>query len=247
MRSRLHLLFILMLVLPLGCGAFHKPSWNKPWGKGTWIPALVCGAVGAGVGVAIQNERAGTSTINVDGETAVEVSDDKDLWKGAVIGAPIGAALCALLGHVFLDPPAPELPPAPPPVVVMETPPPTPSPSPEPREVRRIVLRGVNFDFDSSTIRPVDRPVLDEAVTQLRDNPEIEIVVAGHTDAIGTEEYNQALSIRRAEAVFRYLVNQGLAPERMRIEGYGESRPVADNETESGRAQNRRVELRILR
>jgi OOP family OmpA-OmpF porin len=201
--------------------------------------------VGAGVGVAIQDARAGTSRIRVDGETVVEVSDDEEYWKGAVIGAPVGALACALLGHLFIDPPPPELPPPPPPLVPEEAP--APEPTPAVSTVKRIVLRGVNFDYDSSVIRPIDRPVLDEAVRQLINNPEIVISVEGHTDAKGTDEYNQALSIRRAEAVFRYLVNKGLAPERMRVEGFGESRPVAENETDAGRAQNRRVELRIVR
>lgn len=246
MRRLIRPTLALLLAVQCGCGVFHKPSWNKPWGRGTWIPALVCGAVGAGVGVAIQDVRTGKSTIRVDGQTVVEVEDDKDYWKGAVIGAPAGALLCALLGHVFIDPPPPELPPPPPPIVPEETPEPTPVPTPG-TTVKRIVLRGVNFDYDSAEIRPVDRPVLDEAVRQLTDQTQIAIAIEGHTDSKGTDEYNQGLSVRRAESVFRYLVNKGLAPERMRAEGFGESRPVADNETDSGRAQNRRVELRVLK
>jgi outer membrane protein OmpA-like peptidoglycan-associated protein len=71
-------------------------------------------------------------------------------------------------------------------------------------------------------------------------------VAEGHTDAIGSDAYNQSLSERRAEAVRRYLINGGITPERIRTEGFGESRPVASNETDEGRAQNRRVELRVL-
>ena len=65
----------------------------------------------------------------------------------------------------------------------------------------------------------------------------------GFTDSIGSAEYNQALSLRRAEAVYRYLVNQGVDPERLTVEGFGKTNPVASNDTEAGRAQNRRVEL----
>jgi outer membrane protein OmpA-like peptidoglycan-associated protein len=245
MRRLIRPMLALLLAVQCGCGVFHKPSWNKPWGRGTWIPALVCGAVGAGVGVAIQDARTGTSTIRVDGETVVKVEDDKEYWKGAVIGAPAGALLCALLGHVFIDPPPPELPQPPPPIVAEE--PAATTVAPPATTVKRIVLRGVNFDYDSSEIRPVDRPVLDEAVRQLTDQTQIALAIEGHTDSRGTDQYNQALSVRRAEAVFRYLVNKGLAPERMRAEGFGESRPVADNETDAGRAQNRRVELRVLK
>jgi len=87
-RRRLVAVFLLLAVaLQAGCGAIQKPGWRKPWGKGTWIPALVCGAIGAGVGVAIQNERPGCSTITIDGKRFRDC-DDEDLWKGAVIGAP---------------------------------------------------------------------------------------------------------------------------------------------------------------
>jgi len=229
-----------LLAVQLGCGALQKPSWNKPWGRGTWIPALVCGAVGAGVGVAIQSQRPGTTKVIYPDGTVQESSDPQDLWKGAVIGLPVGAAVCALLGHVFLDKPTPELPPAP----IIETP--TPTPTPAPVERKRIVLRGVNFDFNSSEIKPEFDPVLDEAVLILNDYPDLQVLISGHTDSIGSEQYNEALSIRRAESVFRYLVNKGLNPERFRIEGFGELHPVADNNTEAGRAQNRRVELKVL-
>jgi OOP family OmpA-OmpF porin len=104
----------------------------------------------------------------------------------------------------------------------------------------------VNFDFDSAEIRPDSRPTLDEAVLILGDNRDILVVTEGHTDALGSTEYNQALSVRRAEAVYRYLVNRGIAPERLTVRGFGEDQPVASNETESGRAQNRRVELRVI-
>lgn len=229
----------LVLSLQLGCGAIQKPSWRKPVGKGTWIPALVCGAIGAGVGIAIQNERRGCTTIDLNGQRSRDC-DDRDLWKGGVIGAPIGAAVCALLGHIFLDP-APEVTlPEPPP------PPPTPTPEPEPTVVKkRLVLRGVNFDFDSAEIRPESRPTLDEAVRLLGDNRNVDVVAEGHTDSLGSAEYNQKLSVRRAEAVYRYLVNRGIAPERLSVKGFGETHPVATNDTEAGRAQNRRVELHV--
>jgi outer membrane protein OmpA-like peptidoglycan-associated protein len=245
MSRFVRVLLVAALVTQIGCGVIQRPGWRKPWGKGTWIPALVCGAVGAGVGVWIQHERPGKTTIrNAQGDT-LEIEDDEDLWKGAVIGAPAGAVLCALLGHIFLDPPQPDLPPPP---VMAEVAPPAPEPAPPPPAVvrKRIVLRGVNFDYDRSEIKPEFRPVLDEAVLSLGENPDVRLVIEGHTDDRGTNEYNQALSVRRAESVFRYLVNKGLQPERLRLEGFGETRPVASNDDESGRAQNRRVELKVL-
>jgi outer membrane protein OmpA-like peptidoglycan-associated protein len=240
----------LLLVTQFGCGAIQEPSWKKPWGKGALIPAIACGLGGAGLGVWIQDERTGTSKLTiVDPDTGhksvSEVEDDAEYWKGALVGFPIGAVVCGVLGHIFLDPAAP-------------APPPPPPPSPKGEELlpggvavkarKRIVLRGVNFDFDRADIRPDSAPVLDEAariIVEMRVDIE-QLVVEGHTDSLGSEEYNLALSIRRAEAVYRYLVNRGVPPEIMRIEGFGETQPVADNATEQGRAQNRRVELKVI-
>lgn len=117
---------------------------------------------------------------------------------------------------------------------------------PETRE-EVIILRGIHFDFDKYNIKPEWVPVLDEGVSILKEHPEIKIVIEGHTDAIGTEEYNQKLSERRAKAVYDYFVSQGIAPKRMQTIGFGESRPKADNSTEEGRAINRRVEIRVVK
>ncbi len=229
-------LFAAILSFQLGCGAIQSPSWDKPVGKGTWIPAAVCTLVGAGAGVGIQEARRGCNKVG-----DFEDCDDGDYWQGALIGAAIGAVACGVAGHVFLDP-TPEPPPPPPTPIPTATPEPPPPPE---KITRRIVLRGVNFDFDSSEIRPESQPVLDEAVRQLSENPDIDLTVIGHTDSRGTEEYNQALSVRRAEAVYRYLVNHGINPNRVEVIGMGESQPVDTNKTEEGRAKNRRVELDV--
>jgi outer membrane protein OmpA-like peptidoglycan-associated protein len=129
-------------------------------------------------------------------------------------------------------------------------PPPPPAPvakaAPPPVEKKKIVLRGVNFDFDKSNIRADARPILDEAISTLKQYKEITLSVEGHTDSIGTEAYNQKLSMRRAKAVADYLAKGGIDPQRMTEKGLGESQPVASNDTAEGRAQNRRVELKIL-
>jgi outer membrane protein OmpA-like peptidoglycan-associated protein len=129
-------------------------------------------------------------------------------------------------------------------------PPPPPAPvarAPEPTPVvkRKIVLRSVHFDFDKSDIRPDAKPVLDEAVATLKEEGGVAVIVQGHTDSIGTEAYNQKLSERRAQSVRRYLVDHGIPADRIKAEGYGESQPVATNDSADGRAQNRRVELRV--
>ncbi len=118
------------------------------------------------------------------------------------------------------------------------------APAPPPVQ-RRIVLRGVNFALDSAQIRAVDQPILDVAVQVLKENSDISIEVAGHTDSTGSDAYNQGLSERRARSVVNYLARKGIAGSRLTPVGYGESRPVADNSTSDGRAQNRRVELSV--
>jgi OOP family OmpA-OmpF porin len=119
------------------------------------------------------------------------------------------------------------------------------APAPPPAESRRIVLRGINFDFDSAQIKPEFEPVLDVAVQELQDNPTISVEVAGHTDSTGADEYNQGLSERRANSVVDYLVSKGVDRSRLSSVGHGESQPVADNSSADGRAQNRRVELNV--
>lgn len=113
----------------------------------------------------------------------------------------------------------------------------------EPTTATRIVLRGVNFDFDSARIRPDAAAILDAAADTLKENPDVQIEVAGHTDSIGTDAYNRGLSQRRARAVVDALVQRGVDAARLSAQGYGESQPVANNSTADGRAQNRRVEL----
>lgn len=105
------------------------------------------------------------------------------------------------------------------------------------------VLQGIRFDFDKYNIKPEWLPVLDNAVDTLLNNPKINIVIEGHTDNTGDYQYNQRLSERRAKAVYDYLVNKGVAPDRMEMVGYGETWPEISNLTPQGRAINRRVEI----
>jgi OOP family OmpA-OmpF porin len=108
---------------------------------------------------------------------------------------------------------------------------------------RKIVLRGIQFPFDKAEIQPESTPVLDVAAEQLKQCPAIQVGVDGHTCSIGTDEYNQGLSERRAAAVRSYLVGAGVSADRLQAQGHGEASPVASNDTRDGRAQNRRVEL----
>lgn len=106
-----------------------------------------------------------------------------------------------------------------------------------------LVLRDVNFEFDSAQLTPNAQQVLNGVAERLVNNPDVRVSIEGHTDSRGSAEYNQNLSQRRAESVAAYLSQRGVQSNRMRAVGYGEERPVASNDTDDGRAQNRRVEL----
>ena len=104
-----------------------------------------------------------------------------------------------------------------------------------------------HFDFNKANIKKSDHALLDEIALVLKDTlPDVKILVAGHTDNSGSEKYNAQLALKRAEAVKSYLVaRRGINPERIAIKGYGESSPVDTNETEEGRAKNRRSQIQI--
>src|SRR3569623_141283 len=129
--------------------------------------------------------------------------------------------------------------------------PPAPAPAayvaPAPMPPQKLVLEGVNFDFDKATLRQEDIAIIDKDVTGLDKWGNVNIEVAGHTDSRGSDKYNMKLSQRRAEAVRNYLISKGIAADRLTAKGYGESQPVADNATDEGRFKNRRVELIELR
>jgi outer membrane protein OmpA-like peptidoglycan-associated protein len=140
---------------------------------------------------------------------------------------------------------APEPAPEPAPAYVA---PPAPAPAyvapvPAPVPPKKLVLEGVNFDFDKSAIRQEDLDSIDKDVASLDSWGNVNIEVAGHTDSRGSDEYNMKLSQRRADAVRNYLASKGIAADRLFTKGYGESQPVADNATDEGRFKNRRVEL----
>jgi len=105
---------------------------------------------------------------------------------------------------------------------------------------------GITFDFDRADLKSEFRPVLDNLATTLNEYNQTRIEVTGHTDSKGTDAYNMTLSQNRANAVAGYLGGRGVASSRMVVTGAGETRPVASNDTESGRAQNRRVEITLV-
>jgi len=137
--------------------------------------------------------------------------------------------------------------PPPPPAAAVTPPAPAPAPAAPAVAASKVTFAAdAFFDFDKSVLKPEGRAKLDDLVSKIRDvNLEV-IIAVGHTDSIGTDAYNQRLSVRRAEAVKAYLVSKGIERNRVYTEGKGEKQPVADNRTKEGRAKNRRVEIEVV-
>lgn len=108
------------------------------------------------------------------------------------------------------------------------------------------VLKNVFFDFDKSNLKKESNIELDKLAAYLLQNQKMRIEIGGHTDNQGNDAYNQKLSLERAKSVYDYLISKGIKPERMSYKGYGASQPIAPNQTEEGRAQNRRTEFKIV-
>ncbi len=143
---------------------------------------------------------------------------------------------------------------APPPVAAL--PPPEPAkPEPEPTPAPRAQVKSekieltetVQFETDSAVLLDRSKSLLDEVVQVMNDHPEVtKIEIEGHTDSIASHAHNMKLSQERVASVKVYLVSKGIDAHRLTTRGYGETKPIASNKTEDGRAQNRRVEFRIL-
>jgi OOP family OmpA-OmpF porin len=137
-------------------------------------------------------------------------------------------------------PPTPAVVTPPAPVVV-------PAPAPAPAVASKVTYAAdALFDFDKSVIKPEGKAKLDDLADKVKAiNLEV-IIAVGHTDSVGSDAYNQKLSMRRSQAVKAYLVSKGIDKTRIYTEGKGEKQPVADNKTKDGRAKNRRVEIEVV-
>ena len=166
------------------------------------------------------------------------VSDDMDECPGTPAGEPVDAKGCELDddGDGVIN--------------RLDECPGTPAGTPVDRRGCEIkgdyVLEGVNFESNSDRLVVGANSILDQVTETLLKYPEITFRIEGHTDSDGAAAYNESLSTRRAQTVFDYLANKGVAEDRMSVQGYGESRPIADNTTSAGKAQNRRVVLSVI-
>lgn len=178
--------------------------------------AIIGATAGGGVGAVIGNQTGSTA-------------------RGAIIGSVVGGAAGAIIGHQ-MDQQAKEL-----------------KQNIDGATVRRegegiaiTFASGLMYDFDSDNIRSESGKNLRALATSLSKYPNTDVMVVGHTDAVGGTEYNQSLSQRRADAAVAYLVAQGVSRDRLRALGRGETEAIAGNDTEDGRQMNRRVEVAIV-
>jgi outer membrane protein OmpA-like peptidoglycan-associated protein len=110
---------------------------------------------------------------------------------------------------------------------------------------KKVILRGVNFETNKATLTSTSEQILEEAFDALVANPDIQVEISGHTDSVGSDENNQALSLSRAQAVRNWLVQRGIPGNRMKTTGKGEKEPIATNDTAAGRTENRRIEFYV--
>ena len=221
---------VLLTSVLTGCAGLQKTDWPTC--------AAVGGVVGAGLGATESSSWAGWGALVVGGTAAAYcwvhgdgdedgdgVLDSRDKCPGTPKGVRVDADGC---------------------------PPPAPAPVVEEAVVVKeetIVIRDVNFQFDSAKLTAADKDKLNTIATRLKQEAaSARLTVTGHTDSVGSDAYNQKLSDRRAHSVVEYLIESGVPRSSfVSVTGAGESQPVADNKTADGRAMNRRTEIKINR
>lgn len=235
-----------LLVSSVLSGCATRSDGSAPLNQRNWpICSVLGGAAGAGLG-ALESGAwaagggllgavgAGLVCFAQDGdEDGDGIFDRRDRCPGTPKGTPVSHNGCPL-------PPAPAI-----------TPTPAPAPQPPAPPAQEVVTLSdagdVLFEFDKADLRAPARAALDAQIDKLKAADVVSVKVEGHTDSKGSDAYNQKLSERRAASVVTYLADHGVPQARLSSEGFGESRPVADNSTDAGRAKNRRVELHITR
>jgi len=216
-KARWLVLTVAIIFMVSGCAVISNMTRTDKIVASTLTCAAIGGGIGAGAG-----------------------SGSGHSGRGAVIGSLSSALLCGALAYFLTEPTPP--PPAPPPPPQAR---PAPTPPPPPQPARTIVLDNVLFDFDKTAIKPDGAKILDRLIAFLKENPDKRVALEGHTDSVGTPQYNQGLSERRAASVKDYLTKRGVAANRVSTAGFGLTRPIADNKTAEGRAKNRRVEIKV--
>lgn len=225
-----------LVVASLLSGCATHSDGSAPLNQRTWpLCSLLGGAVGGGLGAIESSAWAGGGAslgaiagglicFAQDGdEDGDGVFDRRDRCPDTPPNTPVSHNGC----------PLPQYPPS------------EKAPAPEPEVITLNDQGSVMFAYDSAELTPAAQQQLRTLTGKFNDPSVASIKVIGHTDSRGSDAYNQALSERRASSVAEYLISQGLAPQKITSQGRGEREPIADNETDAGRAQNRRVELHL--
>ena len=118
--------------------------------------------------------------------------------------------------------------------------------APDSVDMKRFVMRNINFEFDSAVLSGSSMTEIDSLVNFLNENPTIKIEISGYTDNFGSDEHNMTLSLERAAAVMTALLERGISVTRLEVMGYGANRPLVPNDSEKNKALNRRVEIRVI-
>jgi len=214
--------------------------------KKSWMPLLIAAGVAmsaASLNVAAQSKE-GYWT---QGGGPVWKNTVNQCWRAGYWTPAMAIAEC---DPDLMPKPAakPMVTPPPPPVKPAMKPAAKPAAKPKPKPVvEKVTLAAdVLFDFDKAVLKTEGKNKLDDLAGKVK-AINLEVVIAiGHTDSIGSDAYNQKLSVRRAESVKAYLVSKGVEPNRIYTEGKGEKQPVASNKTKDGRQKNRRVEIEVI-
>jgi OOP family OmpA-OmpF porin len=204
--------------------------------KKTWMPLLIAAGLAISANVSAQSKD-GYWT---QGGGPVWKNTVNQCWKAAYWTPAMAIAECD--PDLVPKPAARPTPPPPPPA----KPAAKPAAKPKPVAEKVTLAADVLFDFDKAVLKTEGKNKLDDLAGKVK-AINLEVVIAiGHTDSIGSDAYNQKLSVRRAESVKAYLVSKGVEPNRVYTEGKGEKQPVASNKTKDGRQKNRRVEIEVI-
>jgi OOP family OmpA-OmpF porin len=229
-----------------GCGFFPKRRTMKKLNKVALMFAVAALATAAGAQTRVTAADGGNridNWVNGSGEIVWKNGTNELCWRNANWTPATAAKGCD--GALMAAAPAAAAPAAAAPAPAAPAARPAPAPTP-PAATKVTYAADAFFDFDKAVLKPEGKAKLDDLVGKVK-GINLEVIIAvGHTDAVGSDAYNQKLSVRRAEAVKGYLVSKGIEKNRVYTEGKGEKQPVADNKTAEGRAKNRRVEIEVV-
>jgi len=213
--------------------------------KKTWMPLLIAAGIAMSATPFVASAQDGKSKQAYWTQPSTDLvwkNASGQCWRAGHWTPALATCECDkdLLPKEVCEPPAPK------PAVAPPKPGAKPAAKPAPVAEKVTLAADVLFDFDKAVLKDEGKSKLDDLATKVK-AINLEVVIAiGHTDSVGSDAYNQKLSVKRAESVKAYLVSKGVEPNRIYTEGKGEKQPVASNTTKDGRQKNRRVEIEVI-